>query len=255
MAETETPQTAAQGGQQTAQSTQQAQSPEWQQKFPGGPDELWKAYTALQGKYDRDLETHNKNKAAQSQQQQPQPKQEQGKWDFSPLSQGFPSLAHRIDIEAAKGDFSPEVSAVFEAMGADPAFFKDAVQYRQQKRFEPLKQYIEGDHNQIMQTVAANIDEPRLQAFQSLIDAGEYEAAAAVVKGVLSKAQAKGAEPKVGQVSANPGGGYKDFKELYSAMKDKRFEWDRQYQEEVRRRFDATPQAVKDEWNKQYGAR
>ena len=48
----------------------------------------------------------------------------------------------------------------------------------------------------------------------------------------------------------NTGAGYKDAKEFYAAMKDKRFNYDREYINSVRAKFDQTPASVRDEWNK-----
>jgi hypothetical protein len=238
MADSGTPQPAASTG-GTEQT--QAPAPEWQGTFKTDSD-MWTGYRNLKAQYDKVVADKGKGGA------QPQA---QGKWDFSTLAQGYTNLAQRIDMEAAKGQFSPEVAGLFEAMGADPAYFQESIQYRQSKRLEPLKQFIDGDHAAILKTVAENIDETTRQAFEGLLAAGQHEAAAAVVKNVLAKVQGNGEAPKIGQVGGNSGGGYGSYEEFQKDFTSPQHRDDDNFRAAVQRKYNATSAALRAQWRSQ----
>lgn len=222
-------------GQQGQQGSTPA--PEWSQTFKS-PDDMWKSYTNLKSMYDK----AQSQKTQQPSQQAQQAAQQQA-FDYK----GFGS---RLDSEFATGQWSEDTSKVLGEMGIDGSTLSEFLNYRANKQLEPLKPFIEGDFEEAVQLLSSKMDDKRRDLFRNAVEANEYGAAGAIANAFLAQHRSKGEAPKVGQVGGAAGAGYKDFAELNAAMKHPDMEWNPEYQAQVKRKFEATPVSVIDQWNK-----
>lgn len=161
-------------------------------------------------------------------------------------------IAGQIDSEFQSGAFSEDTKKFFSEFNIGEDIFKEVVAVARNKKLEPLKEHLGDTYDEAIKAAQSSLKPEEIDIFNSLLSSGKTRAAAAMVQDAYAAVQAKGNTPEVGTVSQSAGGGYKDFKEFYAASKDSRFNFDQDYQAQVRKKWEATPAALRDAWSKEY---
>lgn len=149
---------------------------------------------------------------------------------------------------------------IVEALGklgvsqGDMPLIKEFVEYRQNQLTEKLKGIVETDPSELIKFANENYDEKRLAAYQSMIDAGEYDAVLPKIEADYKGKQTEKSNLSEGSTSQNSqvatSGAFKSKEEIGAAMKDIRYGYDQDYMKQIRQRFEATPPALYEEWQK-----
>lgn len=213
---------------------EEPERPEWLDEKFESPEEMAKAYKELQKKMS---ESKPAKKATAKKDAEP---------DVNPTEAMSEAIDTATNEFSENGELSDKTFEALEQAGL-PRHFVEAYINGQQamsvQQASAIQESIggEGNYSAMSEWATENLTDSELDAFNSIVEGSSVDAAKVAVKGLYSQFLAAGGKgPSLVQGSTSGEAGVKPFgsaAQLTEAMRDKRYETDPAYREQIEKRL------------------
>lgn len=213
---------------------EEPERPEWLDEKFESPEEMAKAYKELQKKMS---EPKPAKKATAKKDAEP---------DVNPTEVMSEAIETATNEFSENGELSDKTFEALEQAGL-PRHFVEAYINGQQamsvQQASAIQESIggEGNYSAMSEWASENLTDSELDAFNSIVEGSSVDAAKVAVKGLYSQFLAAGGKgPSLVQGSTSGEAGVKPFgsaAQLTEAMRDKRYETDPAYREQIEKRL------------------
>ena len=213
---------------------EEPERPEWLDEKFESPEEMAKAYKELQKKMS---EPKPAKKATAKKDAEP---------DVNPTEVMSEAIESATNEFSENGELSDKTFEALEQAGL-PRHFVEAYINGQQamsvQQASAIQESIggEGNYSAMSEWASENLTDSELDAFNSIVEGSSVDAAKVAVKGLYSQFLAAGGKgPSLVQGSTSGEAGVKPFgsaAQLTEAMRDKRYETDPAYREQIEKRL------------------
>ena len=208
-----------------------SERPEWLDEKFESPEDMAKAYAELQKKMSES---------------KPAKKAPEKKEEVAPSEATAGAIENATAEFAENGELSDKTFDALEAAGLPRSFVEAYINGQQAMSVQQASAIQEsiggqGNYEAMSEWAAENLAEAELDAFNSIVEGSSVDAAKVAVKGLYSQFLAAGGKgPSLVQGSTAGDSGAKPFgsaAQLTEAMRDKRYETDPAYREQIERRL------------------